>query len=92
MTQATTEFSEAAIFGRLVEAEQEELSPELARHILSLQLSRKDERRIDELLPRAADGTLTVEEREELENLNHVADLLSLWQSKARRVLGNLSR
>lgn len=87
MTQATTEFSEAAIFSRLIEAEQEELSPELARHILSLQLSSKDEHRIDALLPKASDGTLTVEEREELENLNHIADLISLWQSKARRVL-----
>lgn len=90
MTPATTEFSEAAIFGRLIEAEQEDLSPNLARHILSLQLSRKDERRIDELVPRAADGTLTPEEREELENLNHVADLLSLWHSKARRALGQI--
>jgi hypothetical protein len=91
MIEATTEFSEAAIFSRLIEAEQEELSPELARHILSLQLSPKDEHRIDTLLPKASGGTLTVEEREELENLNHIADLISLWQSKARRVLARSS-
>jgi hypothetical protein len=87
MTEATSEFSEAAIFSRLIEAEQEELSPELARHILALQLSAKDEDRIDVPLSKASVGTLAAEEREELENLNHIADLISLWQSKARRVL-----
>ncbi len=86
---ATLEYSEAAIFSRLIEAEQDDLSPDLARHILSLQLSGKDERRIDLLLAQATDGTLTELEREELENLNHVADLISLWHSKARRVLAS---
>ncbi|MEZ6063977.1 MAG: hypothetical protein R3C19_26835 [Planctomycetaceae bacterium] len=87
MTQLTTEYSEAAIFSRLIEAQAEPLSPELAGHILSLQLSPQDERRLDELLPKAQDGTLTAEEKDELESLNHIADLLSLWQSRARRVL-----
>ena len=87
MSDATLEFSEAAIFSRLIQAEQEDLSADLAQHILSLHLSAKDEQRIDELLPRAQDGSLSRDEREELENLNHIADLISLWHSKARRVL-----
>lgn len=91
MSQATAEFSEAAIFSRLIEAEQEDFSPELARHILSLRLSPKDERRIDALLPKSSAGSLTSDEHDELENLNHIADLISLWQSKARRVLSNHS-
>ena len=86
------EFSEAAIFSRLIEAEQDDLSPELARHILSLRLSPKDEARIDALLPKSSAGTLSEDERDEIENLNHIADLLSLWHSKARRVLGQLER
>lgn len=81
------EYSEAAIFSRLVETEQVELSPELAHHILSLRLSPKDEQRFDELLPKARSGDLTAAEQAELDNLNHIADLLSLWHSKARRVL-----
>src|SRR5687768_13072753 len=82
------EFSEAAIFGRLFKVEQtDDLPLDLARHILSLKLSPQDDRRFDELLPKAQKGTLTAEEQEELENLNHVADVLSLWHSKARRAL-----
>lgn len=83
------EFSEAAIFSRLIEAGRAELSPELAQHVISLQLSPKDEQRIDALLSKAVDGVLTVEESEELENLNHIGDLISLWHSKARRILGH---
>lgn len=84
---ATLEYSEAAIFSRLIEAEQDDLSPELARHILSLQLSPKDQRRIDALLAMLNEGALNSDDRLELENLNHIADLISLWHSKARRVL-----
>lgn len=89
--QPGIEFSEAAIFSRLLKFEQtDDLSPELARYILTLRLSPQDDRRFDELLPKAQNGTLTVEENAELENLNHVADVLSLWHSKARRVLKSL--
>jgi hypothetical protein len=84
---ATLEFSEAAIFGRLVETGQSEVSADLARHILNLTLSPQDEQRIDQLLQKSVDGSLSDLERAELENLNHIADLISLWHSKARRVL-----
>lgn len=87
MEQHATTYSEAAIFSRMVEAGNDNLSPELARHILSLTISDGDRQRVNELLTRARDGALTESEREELANLNHVADLLSLWQSKARRAL-----
>ena len=88
MVNPTIEFSEAAIFSRMLGAERsDDLSPDLARHILSLKMSSQDDRRLDELLPKAQVGTLTPAEHEELENLNHVADVLSLWHSKARRAL-----
>lgn len=80
------QFSEAAIFGRVVESSGE-LSPELAEHMLSLNISSEDQQRIQVLLQKNADGKLDETEREELENLNHVADLISLWHSRARRVL-----
>jgi hypothetical protein len=88
---ATLEYSEAAIFSRLIEAKEDDLSPALATHILSLQLSHKDERRIDDLLAKSTGGMLSEQECEELENLNHIADLISLWHSKARRVLAGPS-
>lgn len=79
-------FSEAAIFGRVVEGSGE-LSRELAEHVLSLSISSSDQQRIDDLLRRNADGGLSDAERQELENFNHIADLVSLWHSKARRAL-----
>ncbi len=79
-------FSEAAIFGRVVEGSGE-LSRELAEHVLSLSISISDQQRIDDLLCRNADGGLSDAERQELENFNHIADLISLWHSKARRAL-----
>ncbi|HBJ34403.1 MAG TPA: hypothetical protein DDZ51_06490 [Planctomycetaceae bacterium] len=79
-------YSEAAIFSRVVESDGE-LSRELAEHVLKLQISEVDRRRIDDLLDRNAVGALSEQEQLELENLNHVADLISLWQSKARRAL-----
>lgn len=86
--EPSIEFSEAAIFSRLLEIDKtDDLPPDLAKHILALKLSPQDDRRFDQLLPKARNGTLTAEEQTELENLNHVADVLSLWHSKARRAL-----
>ncbi len=79
-------FSEAAIFGRVVEGSGE-LSRELAEHVLSLSISSSDRDRINDLLRRNAEGGLPDAERQELENFNHIADLISLWHSRARRVL-----
>ncbi len=82
----TNAFSEAAIFSRAVERSGA-ISPELARHILSMGISEADQQRVQALLEKNADGLLTDGEREELENLNHVADIISLWHSRARRAL-----
>lgn len=85
-TTNSEQFTEAAIFGRVVERSGQ-LSPEIAEHILSLGISQRDQERVHALLEKNAQGMLTDDERGELENLNHVADLLSLWHSRARRVL-----
>lgn len=87
MQSESTEFSEAAIFARVIRCESEDLSPALARHILQLGISQEDQRRVNELLANSQAGTLSAAEQDELENLNHVADLLSLWHSQARRAL-----
>ena len=80
------QYSEAAIFSRVFEGAGE-LSPEIAHHILSLGISERDQQRVQELLEKNTDGLITAVEREELENLIHVANLLSLWHSRARRAL-----
>ena len=79
-------YSEAAIFARVVDGNGE-LSRELAEHVLALRISASDRDRISELLERNAAAGLSDQERSELDNFNHVADLVSLWQSRARRVL-----
>ncbi len=79
-------FTEAAIFSRVVEGSGE-LSRELAEHVLSLSISTADQDRINDLLQRNADGGLSDAERQELENFNHVGDLISHWHSRARRSL-----
>ena len=40
-----------------------------------------------ELVVKNQEAKLSPEEQAELENYNHVGDLLSLWHSKARRAL-----
>jgi len=79
--------SEAAIFGRLLDAAKEDLTPDLARHILNINFSESDRARMHELLVKNQELELHSEEKEELDNYNHVGDLLSLWHSKARIAL-----
>ena len=84
---ATTSTSEAAIFGRLIQAERHDLPPELAQHILKTGFPADDRDRMNDLATKARAGSLTAEEERELQNYNLVGDLLALWQSKARRSL-----
>ncbi len=89
MQTGTAEFTEAAILGRIIEGVGDQLPPDLAQHILQMSISDSDQQRADTLLDKAAEGTLTEQEREEVETFNHVANLLALWQSKARRSLAH---
>jgi uncharacterized protein YnzC (UPF0291/DUF896 family) len=79
--------SEAAIFGRLLQFDRHDLTPELAQHILNIGFPSEDLERINELAAKSRVGTLDSEERREIENYNLVGDLLALWHSKARRSL-----
>jgi hypothetical protein len=79
--------SHAAIFGRLIESDQEDLSPDLARYLLRLAFPPQDRARVNQLAAKSREGSLNAEERNELERYNLVGDVLALWQSKARRSL-----
>jgi hypothetical protein len=79
--------SAAAIFGRLIQTEKNDLSPELAQYILSIGFAEDDRNRVNELAAKARAGTLQAEEQRDLENFNLVGDLLAVWHSKARRSL-----
>lgn len=74
----------SAIWSRIVKADQANLSPEVARTILKFGFDPEDHRRIDELSAKAQKGTLTPEERAELEEYVRVNTQLTILQSKAR--------
>ena len=78
-----------SILRRLIDVGQGALSPEAARSILQIQFSEEDQERVRELASRSNSGILTPKEADEYDSFLAAADVLSLWQSKARRGLKN---
>jgi len=74
----------AAILGRLIGPDRPTLSPDAARSILALTFDPEDRRRVLELSAKNQEGSLTAQERAELEEYLRADDFLSLLQSKAR--------
>ncbi len=85
MSTAFDASSEAAILGRVIRPEEDDLAPEAARSILRLGFLPQDLERMDELAAMARDGALTEADRAEVERYEHVGHLLALLKSKARR-------
>lgn len=76
--------TEADVFSRLIDASNPTLTPQAAAGILQLGYSEADHARMAELAGKSNAGTLTPEERRELESYVFVGDVLSLMKSKAR--------
>jgi hypothetical protein len=79
--------SEAAIFVRLWETENGELSAVLARHILKLSFPEHDKARMHKLAVKNQESRISPAEKEELASYIKVGDLLAILQSKARKLL-----
>lgn len=86
-SQAAAPHSEAAILARLIQAHERELTPEVARDLLSLRFEAGDLQRMNDLADRAQSGRLNEDERQEMERYLHVGNLLAVMQSKARQAL-----
>lgn len=87
-TSAATNLNgEAAILGRLIRPEQDDLSPDAARSILRLDFDAQDRTRMHQLAVKAQQGTLTAADEAELTSYRGVGRLLELMRSKARRSL-----
>jgi hypothetical protein len=86
-TQTITQNTEAAILARILKADEQALTPDVARYLLSMKLPAADEQRVNELSARARAGSLTESERQDLENYLHIGTLLGVMQSKARRLI-----
>ena len=87
MAAAPLGTSEAAIFGRILDAGQAVLTVAAAENILEFGFGAEDKARMRWLLVQAKQGTLTAEEQAEIDHYESVGHLLSLMKSKARRLL-----
>lgn len=76
--------TEADIFTRLIDASNPTLTPEAAAAILQLNYVESDHVRMAELAAKSNEGTLTSDERRELDSYVFVGDVLSLMKAKAR--------
>ena len=86
-SQVLTQNSEAAILARVIEADESEITPDVARYLLSMQLPDADRDRVDELSAKARSGSLTNAEEAELDSYLRIGTLLGVMQSRARRLL-----
>lgn len=85
--QVATPNTEAAILARIIQREEKELTPEVARYLLAMKLPSRDEERVNELSAKARSGALSESETHELDSYLHIGMLLGVMQSKARRLL-----
>jgi hypothetical protein len=85
-SQIITPQTEAAILARLIERSQADLSG-AAEYLLSIRFDDRDIARMNELSELARNGTLNAQEQAELDSYIHVANLIAVMQSKARRSL-----
>ena len=74
----------AEILTRTIKPAEGNLSIEAARAMLRFHLSPADWERVNDLAAQARAGTLTVDERAELDEYERITCLLELMQSKAR--------
>jgi hypothetical protein len=88
-SQVITPNTEAAILARVIEADQNEITPDVANYLLSMHLPRQDRARVDQLSSKARSGSLTEAEASELDSYLHIGRLLAVMQSRARRRLKN---
>ncbi len=84
---AVASHDELSILRRVVDPENGNLTQAAAEAILRLDLDPRDRIRMQELLEKNRDGTLTSDENDELENYCRVGRFLDLVRSKARHSL-----
>src|SRR5271169_6344462 len=78
---------EPAIWARLILAPKEPLLPEAARYLLSIDFSEADHARMQELMDKSNEGTLTSDEDAELDGYVNISNVLSVMHSRARVAL-----
>ena len=78
---------EPAIWARLIQAPKAAISPEAARYLMAIDFGDADHARMQELMEKSNKGTLTLEEKAELDGYVNIANVLSVMHSQARVAL-----
>jgi hypothetical protein len=78
--------NQAAILSRAIDHDRE-LTPDVARFLLAIELTKEDADRLNELAAKARDGSLSADEESELEEYRRVGRLLEMLRLKARMAL-----
>jgi hypothetical protein len=78
---------EAAIWARLIQAPTAAISSEAARYLISIDFGDADHARMQQLMEKSNEGTLTSEEMAELDGYVNIANVLSVMHSRARVAL-----
>jgi hypothetical protein len=86
---STISESGTEVLFRAIQPSEGDLPPEASRWLLRLRLSTEDSEKVNQLVAKARAGTLTANERSELDEIERVTSLLELMQSKARLSLKN---
>ena len=76
-----------SIWSRLLQSDAGAIPPEAASYFLRLRLPAEDRERMEELAQKSGEGTLTSDERTELETYSHASAFLTIIQSRARSSL-----
>lgn len=79
---------DSAIWDRAIAPAWRELKPEVARALLDIRFNDADMARMNQLAAAARDGSLSAEERAELDSYNRIGHVLALLHSKARQAAG----
>ena len=79
--------SKSQILRRVIGPDPDDFEPGAARQILRIRLTRADISRVNKLSALARRGSLTPEQRAELEGYLQVGNVLTLLHSKARMAL-----
>lgn len=84
MHNSSHTLTEADILSEVVAPDEPTLNQEFARAVLSLRFNDRATNRIRELLQKNNTGTITTEEKADLEKYMRVGQFLDLMQAKAR--------
>ena len=82
MSSTTVEF-DSSVLERLV------VSPDSAEAVLSMKFSPEDEEHMRELLDKNNKGTITEQERQQMESYRRIGSFLAILQARARLYLKN---